>query len=153
MARMHNTSKIKQRMADVMAEEALREEEARSAEAARRARRGGMHSVREVPYHRTRVSEEEKGADVSEDGGESGRAATGSEEEKAVAVGESVRRRKKRSVSEVQDDEDEEMEDMVVPSFLSDHKTWPLFEECLHDYMQRTKQLLVVKENVVEQIR
>jgi hypothetical protein len=185
MARTHNTSKIKQRMAD----EALEEEEARSEEAARRARVTETRTRSERSRALELVRQElaaagsghgdataaSQGADASEE-----------TEEKAVAVQVSVRRPKKRSVSQVHEEEDEgeeegavepsaqrdrdsgkgsesdemsgDVEDddeedektvyVTVPPFQADHKSWPLFEESLREYMHHTRQVLVVMEMI-----
>ncbi|GMF59462.1 unnamed protein product [Phytophthora fragariaefolia] len=49
---------------------------------------------------------------------------------------------------EDEEEDDEKTEDVIVPAFQSDHKTWPLFKESLREYMRRTRQVFVVKENI-----
>ncbi|GMF80187.1 unnamed protein product [Phytophthora fragariaefolia] len=54
-------------------------------------------------------------------------------------------------MEEEEDDEeegDEKPEDVIVPAFQSDHKTWSLLEESLLECMRRTRQVFVVRENI-----
>ncbi|KAE9050616.1 hypothetical protein PR003_g2422 [Phytophthora rubi] len=59
---------------------------------------------------------------------------------------------KKMDLEEVVE-EDGNTEYVAVPPFQSEHKTWPLFEESLREYMHCTRQVIVVKENISIQRR
>ncbi|KUF92719.1 hypothetical protein AM588_10007248 [Phytophthora nicotianae] len=154
-----------------MADQAREEEEARTAEAVRRA---------SVEASRTRAQksramkigrEEKEGVDVSTESGpneattadattdiqhsddgdeheDEEDSASASEEEKDAVVHSDTRGKKKRPASDGGDDDDGEVDGVTVPSFQTDHKTWALFEESLQEYMRTTKQVLVVSETV-----
>ncbi|KAG7392162.1 hypothetical protein PHYPSEUDO_001885 [Phytophthora pseudosyringae] len=115
MARTHNTSKIKQRMA----EEALREEETRT----RSERSRALELARQE-----RAAARSGHVDAS--AASEGVSASDQTEEKAAVVQEPVRRPKKRSVSHVHDDDDEDDDeeeigpDHLVQSAHNSRREW-----------------------------
>lgn len=55
------------------------------------------------------------------------------EEEKDELVHEETCGMKKRRAPDCVDEDDVEVDDVAVPSFQSDHRTWALFEESLQE--------------------
>ncbi|KAI9993954.1 hypothetical protein PInf_016479 [Phytophthora infestans] len=144
MARTHKTAQIKQQMVD----QAHEKEEARTAEAVRRA---------SVEASRTRV-EKSRAMKIGREEMEARRgwgheeneedSASASEEEKDEVVHRDTRGKKKKPVSDGEDVDDGEVDEVTVPSFETHLKTWALFEESLQEYMRTIKQVLVVSETV-----
>ncbi|KAE8891467.1 hypothetical protein PF005_g27198 [Phytophthora fragariae] len=165
MARTHKTASIKAQMA----EQARKEEEARQQMAAARTRSQKSAALARARESRADVEEEvgadedaeeeegeeaEEGEDAEEEEGEA-------DEEEGDAMEEEVsttrtsrrsgrggaeakwgrRHGKKRSVSDV---EDEEL--VQVPAFETQHASWASLEVSLQEYMEATRQKIVIKE-------
>lgn len=74
--------------------------------------------------------------------------ASASEEEKDEVVHRDTRDKKKRPASDGGDEDDGEVDEVTVPSFQTDRKTWALFKGSLQEYMRNSKQVLVMRETV-----
>ncbi|ETP55168.1 hypothetical protein F442_00255 [Phytophthora nicotianae P10297] len=137
-----------------MADQACEEEEARTAEAVRRASVEASRTRAEKSRAMKIGREEKEGVDVSTESGpnEATTADASTDIQHSDDGDEREDEEDSASASEEEKDEvvhsDTRGDEATVPSFQTDHKTWALFDESLQEYMRRTKQVLVVRATV-----
>ncbi|KAF1791647.1 hypothetical protein GQ600_2687 [Phytophthora cactorum] len=144
MVRTDNTSRIKQRVAD----EVRGEEEAQKSRVIELARdREALASTESGPHDGTNGKSPKniQTAKEGEEGEDEKRSAAASEEEKDEM--------KKRPAPDVGENDEEELEDVTVPSFQNDHKTWSLFKYSLRDCMRRRRQRQEANQDLRKQAR
>ncbi|GMF20488.1 unnamed protein product [Phytophthora fragariaefolia] len=129
-----------------MAEEALREEQARSEEAARMASvveahtRSERHGGEGRPKKRLASQVDDDNDNEAEGAGKASGQRDSNSGEGSGADEMSGDGGEMEEGEDEEEEEDEKTEDVIVPAFQSDHKTRPLFEESLREYMRRSRQ-------------
>ncbi|ETN23667.1 hypothetical protein PPTG_00216 [Phytophthora nicotianae INRA-310] len=137
-----------------MADQAREEEEARTAEAVRRASVEASRTRAEKSRAMKIGREEKEGVDVSTESGPNEATTADASTDIQHSDDGDEHEDEEDSASASEEEKDEVVhsgtrgDEATVPSFQTDHKTWALFDESLQEYMRTTKQVLVVRATV-----